>query len=70
MPLMQYIPESLKRRLVLRTTFGWMSAASYHPIQLLTRSELRKLLPAAHIEGFAFGPWMPETLVAWDRVKR
>jgi hypothetical protein len=67
MPLMQYIPESLKRSLVFRTTLGWMNAASYHPIHLLSKSELRILLPSAQIEGFAFGPWMPETLAAWER---
>ncbi len=69
-PLMQHLPESLKRKLVFRTTLGWMNAESYHPIQLLTKSELRELLPGGHVEGFAFGPWMPETLVVWARLKR
>lgn len=66
-PLMQYCPESVKRKLVSRVRLGWMDASTYHEIDLLTRREIAALLPEAVVEGLSFGPWPAETLIAWSR---
>jgi len=67
LPFMQYLPECFKKTLAVRHRVGWMNSSTYHAISLLSASALRSLFPGATVEGFSFGPWMPETLIAWRR---
>jgi ubiquinone/menaquinone biosynthesis C-methylase UbiE len=67
MPCIQYLPEQFRKQIVSHVRLGWMDAKSYHVIELLTAAELKAMLPSGTVEGFSFGPWMPETLVAWQK---
>jgi len=66
MPFWQYLPERAKRRISSFVKLGWIDGKTYHPIFLPTASEMRGLLPDATVKGLSFGPWMPETLIAYQ----
>ena len=66
MPLFQYLPEAAKDRLLRRARFGFVNDAG-ETIKLLSRRDLRRLVPEATVSGIGFTPY-PETLVAsWRR---
>ena len=54
LPFFQYVPESIKRFLVLKLgmTIGWISRGNYDKIRLFTGTRLRKLCPDAQIQYF------------------
>jgi len=67
MPFFQFLPEAFKRWVTRRVQIGWINRDSYEPIAMVTRRELRRLFPNAHIMGLSFFGLLDETLIAWQR---
>jgi len=66
MPLFQYLPGAARGRLLRHARFGFVDDAG-ETIKLLSRRDLRRLVPEATVSGIGFTPY-PETLVAsWRR---
>jgi len=49
LPLFQFLPRALQRRLVARFQLGWQAKGEMETIRLLTARELRRLFPDAEI---------------------
>ena len=67
-PFFQFLPESVKQRLLAVADFGFISRGGGEYIKLLSVSELRRLFPDATVEGIGFlSKRIPETLIVWQR---
>lgn len=64
MPLFQYLPGGMKKRLLTFFNFGFVTDDAY--IQLLTARDLAALRPGTNVDGLGFSP-LSETLIAWCR---
>lgn len=67
MPFFQFIPESIRRKLVVNygLTIGHMSRANYHQINLPKKSQLQRLFPMAQVRGWGM-PLLPIHWVCWS----
>ena len=63
-PLFQFFPGPVKKRLLTFFNFGFVKGDEY--IKLLTARDLSAPQPGTNVDGLGFSP-LSETLIAWCR---